>query len=76
MKRLSLTVILVIVSVLFSGYANAVIVNIAHPENNDIVGAAIFTNTVCFNNDGLIASVGDCGGPSAFDEGFMWLNEG
>jgi hypothetical protein len=70
MYRLGFPVILIIVAGLFSGYAGA---EVAHPKNNDIVGLAS-GNSVCFNNDGVIASPSECDTTSV-DEGYVYISK-
>ena len=64
MKR----IILGIVCILLNGFANAS----GHYENFDIVGY-LSGASVCFNNDGAIASLGECNS-SSVDEGYVRVN--
>lgn len=68
MKR----IIFAVVCVLFSGYAYAVV---AHPENPDIVGRALFGDSLCLNNDGTVIDALDCDG-TATDEGWLHVVSG
>jgi hypothetical protein len=62
-------IILGIVCILLSGFANAQTVH--HPENRDIVGL-VSTQFLCFNNNGFITSIEDCtGDANPIDEGFV-----
>jgi len=72
MKRLVFAVILSIISVFISGYANAMV---PHLNNADIVGDVDLSYVVCFNNDGAVASYTECDG-SGVDEGLLGVQDG
>ena len=67
MIRIACASILGIVSVLFGGVAHAFL---AHTENNNIVGISD-GDSVCFNNDGAIASISECS-TTIVDEGLVY----
>jgi hypothetical protein len=65
-------IILGIICILLSGYANAQAVH--HPENRDIVGL-VSANAVCFNNDGVIALESECtNDANPIDEGYVYVS--
>jgi len=68
-ERIMNRIILGIVCILLSGFANAQ--DVHHPENRDIVGL-VEGATLCFQNDGAVLSTGDClGDHDPVDEGWV-----